>query len=263
MAGFASSTQYGQSPFQFINGFGIFNSPYEPNTTLLIQYGRTLDVSYTYQLSMTTLPPTIPILFIDSYVIGIGGLDQGSLLANKVYGVYVAWDSVGNNLPGAFISSSYYHPLVPFGYNAVKLIGYVATDGSGNFRQARWTPYGNSAYRNMIYAPSIPVLENGTANTETVIDLISYIPNIGGQIVNLQLSFTSTTPGNAVTIYSDMGNFNLYAQAANIPNTSLTNLIVTKEIILNDVVTPVISYSVTDSSTDSVSIFCNGYDFFV
>lgn len=263
MAIFSSVAQYGQEPFQFINGFGITNNPYNPDTILDIFYGRILDSNYSYQLTMSPPFVTPPILFIDSSIIGIGGLDKGLLLANKVYGVYVAWDPVGSNQPSAFISSSYYHPTIPVGYDAVKLIGYVATDESMNFRKSQWTPFGSSSYRNMIYTPNVTVLENGTANIQTNINLISYIPNIDGQIANFELSFTSTTPGNSLTIYSAMSSFKLYAHTASIPNTSLTNLIATNSAIIDGVVTPVISYSVTDSSTDSVSIYCNGYDFFV
>jgi|ERR1017187_758227 hypothetical protein len=253
------SAQYGQLPFDFINGFGIENNPYTPNTGLVIFYGRTLDSNFTYQLTM----PSATALFIDSSIIGIGGLDKGPLLANKIYGVYVAWDPIGSNEPSAFISSSYYHPTIQFGYDAVKLVGYVATDASKNFRPAKWNRYGSASYRNFIYTPSVAVLQNGTASTETKIDLISYIPNIEGQIVNLELSFTSSTPGNSLTVYSDMGSFDLYAQAASIPNTSLTNLVVTKQVLLTGVISPVISYSVTNAATDSASIYCNGYDFFL
>jgi len=253
-----SSAQYGQLPFQFVNGFGIQNDPYNPDTVLNIFYGRTLDSYYTYQLSMNP-----GILLINLNIVGAGGIDNGVLTSNKVYGVYVIWDSVGSNLPTCMISSSYYHPLVPAGYTAVKLIGYAATDGSGNFRRAQWNKYGSAAYRNMIYTPSVVALQNGTANVQTNVDLISYIPNIASQIVNLQLSFTSSTPGNSLTIYSDMGSFQLYAQAANIPNTSFTNLVVTNQVVLNNVVSPVIGYSVTNSGTDTASIYCNGYDFFL
>ena len=260
MATFSSSVQYGQVPFQFINGFGIQNDPYTPNNLINIFYGRTLDSTYTYQLVME---PTI--LFIDLTISGIGGIDNGILLPNKVYALYVAWDTVGSNSVSAFMSSSYYHPLIPYGYNAVKLVGYAATDGSSNFRQAKWTPYGSSSYRNMIYTPSVSVLSNGTAGVQTNVNLISYIPNISGghQIANLQLSFTSSTPGNSLTVYSEMGNFQLHAQSANIPNTSFTNIIITQQINIGGVISPIICYSVTNSSTDSASIYCNGYDFFL
>lgn len=255
----AESLSYEQNPFQFINGFGIENSPFDPDTVLFIFQGRTLDSSYTYQLTISE--PTL--LTIDTSIIGAGGIDKGPILANKLYGVYVAWDPIGSYPPTAFISSSYFHPTNPTGYNAVKLIGYVATDGSKNFRASKWTTYGSSGYRNFTYAPNIAILQNGTANTQTDINLISYIPNIAGQIVSFELSFTSSTPGNYLTIYSDTGNFNLYAQAANIPNTSLTNLIITKNIMIAQVISPIISYSVTNAATDSASIYCNGYDFFL
>lgn len=258
----ATAVEYGQLPFQFVNGFGIANQTLlSGEEVLFVYYGRTLDSNYTYQLSMKN--PTAMVIFPS--VIGINGLDKGPLLPNKVYGVYVAWDTVGTNSPAAFFSSSYYHPTIPYGYNAVKLIGYAATDATSKFRQAKWTPYGSSPYRNMIYAPKVAVLENGTASTETNIDLISYIPNLSGdnQIVNLQLSFTSSTPGNALTIYSEMGEFKLYAQVAGIPSTSSTNMIITTQVILDGVISPVIGYSVTNSGTDSASIYCNGYDFFL
>ena len=250
--------QYGQQPFQFINNLGIANDPYTPNNLINIYFGNTLDSNYNYALSQD-----LTVMFVDTSIIGIGGLDIGPLLANKVYGVYVAWDPVGKNPVSAFISSSYYHPLVPYGYDAVKLIGYVATDGSKNIIPGKWTPYGSSAYRNFIYTPKLAVITNGTANIQTDVNLISYIPNIGGQIVSLQFSFTSSTPGNALTIYSDQGNFNVYAQAANIPVTTMSNTVITKQILIAGVVSPVFSYSVTNSGTDSATIYCNGYDFFL
>jgi hypothetical protein len=256
-----TSVQYGQVPFQFINGFGIANQTLiSGEEVLFVYYGKTLDSNDTYQISMK---PTVMAIFPS--VIGINGLDKGPLLPNKVYAVYVAWDTVGTNATAAFFSSSYYHPTIPYGYNAVKLVGYAATDATSKFRQAKWTPYGSSPYRNMIYAPSVTVLENGTANTETNVNLISYIPNLSGgnQIVNLQLSFTSSTPGNSLTIYSEMGEFKLYAQVAGVPNTSSTNLIITTQVLLDGVISPVIGYSVTNSGTDSASIYCNGYDFFL
>lgn len=250
--------QYGKDPFSFINGFGMQNDPHALDTVLDIFYGRILDSTYSYQLTMQP-----GILFIDLNIIGAGGLDKAPLSANKVYGVYVIWDPVGNNQPTAMLPSSYYHPLIPSGYSAVKLVGYAATDASSNFRQSSWNLYGNSGYRNMMYMPSVTALEGGNSNIQTNVSLISYIPNIDGQIANLKLSFTSSMPGNCLTIYSNMGNFNLYAQADGIANTLLTNLIVTNQVILDGVVTPVIGYSVTNSETDSASIYCNGYDFFI
>lgn len=253
---FSNVVQYGQLPFQFVNGFGIQNDLFTPDTVLNVFYGSTLDSNTSYEL---TLNPSI--LFIDSSIVGIGGVDKGPLLPNKVYGVYVAWDPVGNNSAGAFLSLSYFHPVVPYGYDAVRLVGYVATDSSANFILAKWSQQGNSAYRSLIYTPIITVLENGTANTKTDLNLISYIPNYNAEIVNFQLSFTSLTAGNSLTIYSDMGEFNLYAQAANIPNTSATSLFITKQILLGGIVSPIISYSVTNSSTDLASIYINGYDY--
>ena len=115
----------------------------------------------------------------------------------------------------------------------------------------------------MRYTPNVVVLENGTADVETDVNLISYIPNITWQIANLQFSFTSTTPGNALTIYSGESEYNLYAQVAGVPVTSMTNLVGTNQIMSDGVVIPRFGYSVTNSGTDSATIHCNGYDFFL
>lgn len=250
-----SSIQYGQVPFNYMNRLRI---SYATNTVLLIQPGSTIDSTSTYQLDTSSSDSAI---FIDSSVVGAGGLDAGPVLPNKVYGVFVIWDPVGSNPPAGMLSSSYFHPLYPFGYGAIKLIGFVTTDASANFRPGDWSA-DNSGYRSMTYAPNVNVLLNGTAAVQTVVNLISCIPNLGG-VANCELSFVSTTPGNALTIYSRGTNFNLYSQAAGVPNTVLNSYILTSTILLDGVVSPTIGYSVTNAATDSASISVNGYNFSV
>lgn len=181
------SKQYGQQPFYYFNGLLISNDATTPNTKLDIAVGTCLDSTATYQLSLTS-----PVV-INAASNGLNGLDTGSLAASKVYSVYLVADPVSQQATGAMISLAA-TPLLPFGYSAFALIGYITTDSSSHFLPGYWTD-NDSATRKFIYdAPQATAVTAGNATSYTAVDLSALVPNLSNFPVYINYAFT---PGAA------------------------------------------------------------------
>lgn len=198
--------QFGQIPFQYINGFQISNNALTPNTVLDIGAGSCLDSTVTFQLSTSST------VSINSAASGLNGLDTGTIAASTVYAVYLVADPVYANAPGFMLSLSTTAPLLPFGYSAFRLIGYVATNGSSQFLKGLWSA-GNSSTRTFAYdAPQATSITAGNAVVYTNVALTTLVPSVDGVIVNVASALTPSaasqtlklTPfggvGDAVTI---------------------------------------------------------------
>ena len=179
--------QYGQQPFYYLNGLGISNNATTPNTKLDIAAGTCIDSTATFQLTTTST------ITINGAVNGLNGLDTGSLAASKVYSVYLVGDPLTQQATGAMISLSA-TPLLPFGYSAYALIGYITTDASVHFLKGYWTA-GDSTHRKFIYdAPQATAVTAGAATTYTAVDLSALVPNNTNFPVQINYAFT---PGAA------------------------------------------------------------------
>lgn len=181
------SKQYGQQPFYYVNGLGLSNDATTPNTKLDVAVGTIIDSTATYQMALTTA------VVINAAANGFNGLDTGSLAASKVYYVYLIADVVSGQATGAMISLSA-TPLMPFGYQAFALIGYVATDASSHFLLGYWTA-GDSPFRKFIFdAPQATAVTAGAATSYTAVDLTKWVPLVANTPVMMAYAFT---PGAA------------------------------------------------------------------
>src|SRR5574338_349290 len=80
-------------------------------------------------------------LFLNAGVNGANGLDAGSLAASTQYAVYLIGDSRGYNNVATLLSlTSNANPLLPLGYDSLRLIGFIQTDGSSHFVYATHKP---------------------------------------------------------------------------------------------------------------------------
>lgn len=142
----------------------------------------------------TTNPATLfqgylPPLFVNSSVVGVNGLDAGTLAASSNYMIWLIGDS-RNYLPVAGLISlaSNAYPKVPFGYDSVRLLGFVSTDGSTHFTTASVL---NAAFEKAFYlSPAVSVLSGGNATSFTAIDLSSAIPTTTAPFVIAYLFVT-------------------------------------------------------------------------
>lgn len=114
-------------------------------------------------------------LYLNSAVNGAGGLDFGVLLASTNYLVWAIADSSGK-LPNSGLISLQANvaPLLPFGYDSMRLIGTVSTDGSVHFVTTNL--FNAVFYKGFFIKPPVSVLSGGNATSFTAIDLSTAIP---------------------------------------------------------------------------------------
>jgi hypothetical protein len=144
-----------------------------------------------------------PPLLINSAVNGVNGLDQGALAASTQYAIYLIGDSRGYNpVAGLLTLSSNAFPLLPFGYDSYRLLGFIETDGSIHFVYATHEPQTLQNALAYYLQPPVSVLSGGAATTFTGVDLNSAVPSgtLPNVIVELLVTFIPAAANDIVTI---------------------------------------------------------------
>lgn len=206
-------------------------------------------------LNQNYMPP----LFLNSGSTGANGLDYGTLAASSNYGVWLIGDSRGYKPVAGLLSlTSNSYPILPFGYDSLRLIGFATTDGSTHFVSVL-----NAVNLKAFYLqPQISVLAAGNATTFTAIDLSSAIPTTtaANVIAYLNVFFTPAAAGDTVQ-FRPTGS----ASTANLVTiTGITAATPQSQYI--QVIcgvassTPRIDYKVT-SSSDAVTVLVAGYSY--
>lgn len=188
----------------YINGLVITNDATTPNTKLNISAGQCRDSNnlidmilgdflaqgYGTDNASTTL---------NFSVVGANGLANGAIAASTWYYIFVIGDSSNKNPVATLASTSATAPVLPFGYDSIRMIGVVKTNGSsqlllfyqsgtGASRFFEWdapiavtvTASGTSAtYSAMDFSTGVPVTSYGTATVYYIWD-----PNAAGDILN-------------------------------------------------------------------------------
>lgn len=184
-----TSKSYNQALFNFANGLVLSNDATTPNTLLDVAAGLILDSTQTYQLALTA--PAV----INSAINGLNGLDTGAIAASTVYYVYLVGDPVDLSPTGAMISAST-TPLLPVGYGAYALIGFVTTDSSKHFLKGIWNN-GNGTARTFMYdSPQATAVTAGNATVATAVDLSAFVPKFDGKLVWMSTSYVPASAGN-------------------------------------------------------------------
>ncbi|TAL08467.1 MAG: hypothetical protein EPO02_12820 [Nitrospirae bacterium] len=252
-----SSIAYLKYPTSYINGLGLSNDATTPNTKLDVAAGVTIDSTNTYQMISQSS------IVIDATKNGLNGLDTGALAASTVYPVYLVSDPVTSNPIGAMISLSYTGPLMPFGYSAFKLLGYVTTDGSAHFLPALWTA-GNSGSRTCRYISYIATaVTAGQSTTFAAVNLIAAVPNVDKTPVVIYSIYIPASATNVMTLIP--GNqtagtaIQVAGQVASVGIISLVTMM-SQVISISSVLSPAIQYEVQNAS-DTAIIRVSGYNF--
>ncbi len=142
-----------------------------------------------------------PGLLINSTINGANGLDTGTIAASTQYAVYLIGDSrMYNNAAAVLSLTSNVAPLMPSGYDSVRLIGFIETDASSHFVYATHKPQNISNLQTYYLSPAVSVLAGGNATTFTAIDMSTPVPTTTLQniIVNLFVVFTPAAAGDLV-----------------------------------------------------------------
>lgn len=243
---------YARFPFDYVNGLGLSNNATTPNTKLDVAAGSTIDSTLEFQVS------TSATITIDAATNGLNGLDTGTFAASTVYAVFLVWDPVTANTPGAMISTSYTAPLLPFGYSAFKLIGYATTDASVHFLKGYWTAGGISRRVFMYDAPQATAITAGAATSYTAIDLTTLVPLIDNQPVWINSAFTPNAASDTLKLQPQGATGDAVIITAQVASVVVT----TQSYLLSKIASskPEIAYKVS-AGTDAAAINVAGYEF--
>lgn len=238
-------------PFYF-NGLKISNDVTTPNTKLDIAAGSCLDSTGTFQ--MVSAAPII----INAASSGLNGLDTGVLVLSTVYAVYLVSDPVTQQPTGAMISTSLTGPLMPFGYSAWALVGYIATDASVHFLAGYWSD--NDAPRRLFLfdAPQATAVTAGAATSYTGVALTKWVPALNNVLAVVNTSFV---PAAASRLLDLQGGASTGDQII-ITGQVAAVVVTTQSQVLAQLVTgvPTVNYKVSNADSN-VAVNVAGYYF--
>jgi hypothetical protein len=186
---------FNQALFPYAYGLGLSNNATTPNTKLDVAAGSVLDSSKTFQLNLDAS------VTINA---AVNGLDTGSLAASKLYYVYLIAGTSSGYVPGAMISLSS-TPLMPYGYDAYAVIGYVATGAGSTFLKGYWTDDKSSLRTFMYDAPQATAITAGNATSYTAIDLSALVPAVANTPVFVDSALTPSAASQTLKLQPAAG----------------------------------------------------------
>lgn len=164
-----------------------------------------IDMPVGYQdLQGRTSPAVLPDnyrqpLFVNSAAVGANGLDQGVLEASKQYAIYLIGDSRGFNAVAGLMSlAAKNYPLMPSGYDSMRLLGFVSTNASTNFVFSTNKPQLMKSALSYALSPAVAALSGGSATTFTSVNLNNAIPLSGlpNVMATLVVTFIPSSDGS-------------------------------------------------------------------
>jgi hypothetical protein len=242
--------------FLYINGGIVSNDATTPNTILNVSACQCRDSSNTSTANSVTK--------INAANVGLNGIDTGALAASTVYFVYVVADPVSGNLTGCIISTSAPStgPIIPYGYSAVRHIGYAITDASSHFLLAYSN--GNNNARTLTFdAPQATAVTAGNATAATAVDLTKWVPTLPINIpVHISYSYVPATAGNAFSMQPVNGTGFPVVITGQVATVHVSGVNTVLAQIVAAGTKPEINYKVGNAS-DAVAINVGGFDFFI
>ncbi len=243
--------QYGQQPFYYVNGLRLSNNATTPTLKLDVSAGTILDSTATYQLASTaTITASIA-------VNGLNGLDTGTVAASTVYAVYLVADPVTLQATGVMFSLSLTGPLMPFGYSAFALLGFVTTSSGSVILAGYWSD-NDAARRLFTFDAPIICLSGGTSTSYAGVALTTFVP----AIANLSTTIYSNFIANAAADVENLQGYLSTGDAVTIvaPVAGATAHTTSQNVVLAQLNSgaPSIKYKV---SAGSVSLYVCGYTF--
>jgi hypothetical protein len=181
---------------KYVNGF---NLSWFSNTQLTMTDGLCRDSTDTWDIVVNTTAHAGTV--IDATIRGLNGLDSGALAASTFYAIFAIADSTYNHPSGFLISATTHEaPVMPFGYDVARRIGWALTDGSSHF--VKMYQEGNASDRTYYYETPISILSGGSSATYTTVTLAAAIPVMSNLYsgVKFQALYTPAVAGNSASI---------------------------------------------------------------
>lgn len=191
-------------PFLYKSGLVISNDATTPNTILNVGAGQCRDSNDVIDIvvgSANLEGSTISApLVLNTGVNGLNGLDTGALVASTMYAVYIIADSRYYKPTGVILTlASNSVPLLPLGYDSIRLIGYWATDASVHFFKGYYSTSGSTLY--FTYdAPQATSVTAGNATSYTGVALTTLVPPVNNSMVVIQSNYTANAAADVLNL---------------------------------------------------------------
>lgn len=247
-----SSVQFGQAPWKYANGLKLSNDGTAPDTIINCATGSIMDSTGVYQIEVGTA------LSADVSTAGLNGLDTGTFAASKVYAVHVIADPVTQQADGLMVSLSATAPLMPFGYSAFALVGYLVSDSAADILLGYWTG-GNGSQRSFKYdAPIATAVTAGASATYAAVALTTFVPAVEDTPVSIAYAFTNNAASDVLNFTPGNGTGDAVTITGQVAGVVLSDNVT----VLSKVTTavPEIDYKI---SAGTVAVNVAGFDFFI
>jgi len=240
--------------FLYINGLEISNDATTPDEILNIAAGECRDSTNVYVISSTDS------ISVDNTVSGLGGLDTGTVAASTLYAVYIVGDAVTGLATSAMISTNMTTPLLPYGYNVFRKIGYIRTDATSDFLLGYWS--GNNNARLFMYdAPIATAITAGAATSYTAVTLTTFVPAVENLPVWIAFDMTPAAASRIMSLTPFDGVGDAVSITSQVTAVHVTgNALVLSQL---DSGAPKIKYKWSAGGGDAVAISVAGYQFYV
>jgi hypothetical protein len=210
-----SDSIYPVIPYIYKVGFLLFKTSFGATTVLTVGSGRCRDSNNLVDMVLDSS------VSLNGGINGVNGLDAGSMAANTMYGVYAIADSRNNHPTGALLSTSINsNPVMPVGYDSLRLVGYWATGADGSFLEGYYgigsTNVLDFTYRN----PQPTSITAGAATTYTEIQLSSLVPSTDETIGKTQFILNANLAGDSIFLSFSPTSANNFQAAAPVPGST-------------------------------------------
>lgn len=268
MSSFDNSVPIINQPFLYINEMKVSNNSTTPNTKININAGICRDSTNTFDINLgnyngqnnsgTANSSTT----INAATNGLNGLDTGTFAASKVYRVFVIGDAVNGNPTGCVISlaAATTGPLMPFGYNVFRHIGYAVTDSSVHF--LLFYQSGNNNTRLFTFdSPQASSVTAGTSATYAAIDLTALVPAVDQLPVIFRANWTANAAADTFNMQGGNSTGDAWSLIAPVAGSSAHTIGFGR--VLSQLVAGVATVNYKVSAVGGVAINVAAFEFFL
>jgi len=191
---------------KYVNGLKVSNDATTPDEIVNIAPGAARDSSNVWDIDLAEAVNSAGAglgwgAHVNGAVVGVNGLDVGTLAANALYGVYAIGDSTKYEAAAGLLSlASNAAPALPAGYDVYRRVGYVLTDGTNDV--LLFDQRGNGSDREMWYRAAVATdITAGASATYAAVDCSGSVPAQASSVV-FSCAFTPTAPNDELNLRS-------------------------------------------------------------
>ncbi len=191
-------------PFLYMNGLLLSNDATTPHTKLDIAAGvcrdsnNVIDINLGNYLGLSGIGTANSATVINFAVNGINGLDTGTFAASTGYYIFAIADSSEKKVSGAIASLSSSAPTLPFGYDSIRLLGWVLSDGSIFLLPFYASGSGSSKYFQWDAPIAVTVTDSGTSATYSAMSLAVGVPASNYGRVSIKYKWTNNAAADSL-----------------------------------------------------------------